>query len=329
MPASQVYAVCDEGRTNNRVLTGRATGIIHLLLAVLLFAPICAAGGTAQSSTFLWGQNASDSVSIYATPTVMAIETPSYTALSGTVLDGHGNKVPGAFVLLYMEGGTAPIRDNPTYSGSDAENGYGEYHFSGIRPGNYTVYVEKSDIFLYNGSASIVLTDGIDTRLNVILKGYTAKPQAVQTFDVVAAPVVTDLPRMSSTTNATDDVFGEAKDKLLVPLIGLFIIAIGGAGVMTLRDFLKPKNKGKAVSLKPAISGTKPVFAGITATAAASTMKDKTGYTAEIEDLAKAVASSGYGDLATLNRINSLSKKYGVDQNTIFSDIKKAKGGKR
>lgn len=283
---------------------------------------MCAAA-TAQSSTFLGMQNASDSVIIYDTPTPLPTQTPFSCSLSGYAMDSKGNKVAGAYVVLYRDNATAPIPGNPTYTAS-APSGYGEYHFTGLQPGKYTILAEKGDIFLYNGTASITLGSGVDTFLNIVIKGYAARPTLTPTpMPVMAAltvPVVTALPVNNSTPGILDDALSKAREKALGPIAALFIIAIVGAAAMTLRDVLRPKKKTQLAVKKEPENTAAPRLQ--------TNMADG-GYTAEIRDLAAAIDSQGSGDIPTLNRINAMAKKYGIDQGKVFSDIKKVQSGKR
>ncbi len=95
--------------------------------------------------------------------------------ITGYIYDTKGNGVPQAYIVLYKDG--VRTHADPIFSGDGDDGLTGEYGFSGLEPGNYSVIAEIADgIQFYNGTAFYVLDINESTELNVTINGYVFTP---------------------------------------------------------------------------------------------------------------------------------------------------------
>jgi hypothetical protein len=227
-------------------------------------------------------------------------------------------------VTLFIDSTIAPIAGNPSFAGNLSGSDPGEYHFSGLIPGNYTIKAEIGDIWLYNGTASIWVLGNTDARLDVTLQNYVLSPPASAISTAVPAEVPAALPIMTPTPHAVENSPGNSFNPLLIiPVIFVMIIVIG---VVIIYRTNKKSAPGQKIHKTLAYVPVKPDVKQ--AAPAPNLLQTGPGYASDIEELAALSFSNSTTDPNYIKKINDTARKYGVSQSKLFYDIKKATGSK-
>ncbi len=303
----------------------RHPGHVTILVNICVLALFLINIGPAASAQSVSGDgyNASNNVIINPTPTPIVYPTPlpPSSMLSGYILDSRGNKVPDAYVTLFIDSTIAPIDGNPAYIGNIQGSDVGAYSFSGLIPGNYSVKAEKDDIWLYNGTASIWILGNTDARLDVTLVNYVFSPRLSPTPEPLPEeqPTILPIPVPSTTGDTEKSLIGSFSPLIILPAIFGIIVIIGA--IIFYRVNKRPASAQKAVKALPNKQAPVPGVSSIIFQAGPE-------YTRDIEELAAISSSSGMTDSGFIKKINEVAKKYGIDQNRLFYDIKKVRGNK-
>ncbi len=257
--------------------------------------------------------NASDN-NVVVTPQPTPLPMQEITInISGYVVDSRGNRVPNAYVTLYNDGKDVNIYGNPSFSGDGQNGALGYYSFVVHSPGNFTVSAEKSDVFLYNGTAGANASYDTDITLNIALTGYVFSP-VVAPETVTPAPTLIQMPAAPpapARTSTDNNVIGSLwKPAILVPAVFIAILVVGAA--LILLGSRRPKKRMQSDRK----SATTPRVR--------ENSKISPEYYAEIEEMSKEDMAQALMDPAFLEKVNEVAKKYGIGQSKIFYDLKKA-----
>jgi len=297
-----------------------------LLIAVSLLVILSLQAATAESITFTsTGTNGSMSNSSTMS---QAIQYDGF--IFGYVLDIKGNGVPQSFVTLYKNGILVPA--DPIFSGNGTDSPMGEYQFSGLGPGNYSIMAEIADAMqFYNGTASYHLDINESKALNVTINGFVFKPRLEPTPAPTAEAQPTAIPTTqpmiapAHATNNGPNIPGYVY--VAVPMtatgIGAFIwvgrrpgkknVPVKKSTYMEATTYQRAWTTNLGPSTTPRnlpMLNTSPLFRG------------NPGYRQDVEDLNYESVMNDYTDIAVINRVNRLAKKYSVDQVTIFQDMR-------
>jgi Carboxypeptidase regulatory-like domain len=198
------------------------------------------------------------SVSLFCLPLLAALigasalaQTTSGT-IAGTVLDPTGAVVPAANVTL-LDQGTQEIREA---TGSDS----GEFVFAAVRPGTYTVTVEKTGFQTYRRTGLVLATSARlaldDIRLTV--------GQTTESIEVVAEapPVNTEgadtAPSLAQAQIDNIPIAGRDVMNLLRVLPGVGSVALVPWGEISQNDPAGPaSNGGQFGSFTPNVGGAR------------------------------------------------------------------------
>lgn len=117
----------------------------------------------------------------FSTRTVVpgSVTVKAGVEISGTVTDEDGAAVNGAAMELYMDG--KKVADGVT------SNSSGQYTFSNVSTGSYTVKAKGSGV---SGSANATVTTAAVTNANVIVKAGVTVSGTIAAWDNTNAPVV-------------------------------------------------------------------------------------------------------------------------------------------
>lgn len=298
---------------------------------------------TTADSTISNGSAAIGLIGNGSEPTVGTAAPQSYD-ISGYILDSKGNKVPHAFVTLYKDGSILFTKGNPTFSDDGNKGKYGWYYFTGLAPGNYTMTAEiVGEIGTkYNGTAAVKRPNDAPSVVDITIKGYVFKPwinpTPVLTPIPTAVPIMaTQKPQVTAVPTASSGISWMAYIIAPIPVAALGLLAVVQIRKRTSK---KPLPKAKQVNPQFNDSNTRHATTGYVVDVDPKKARQAKSmslrpqllytddeYTKEIENLVRDIAE-GYGDIAVLNKVNEIAKKYYIDQNTIFYDIKKVKGRK-
>jgi len=254
-------------------------------------------------------------------------------SISGYILDINGNRVPQAFITLSKDGKI--VNDHEVFSADGVNGSIGEYGFTGLDSGNYTVTAEKADGQLfYNGTASVTLIGDVSIKLDVAINNYVFRPWITPTPAPTIAPKVTEAPEPTALPTATPSAPGLLGSFNLLYVLAIIPLAIVGI-LFVIRSRKRPLKSSavqKSVTKAPgssvqminnkgiSINGKTKANYGVS-----KLLNENAEYRMEIEELIKKNTASGYTDIAVINKVNELAKKYGIDQNTIFYDMRTMK----
>jgi hypothetical protein len=249
-------------------------------------------------------------------------------SISGYVLDMKGNGVAQAFVTLYNN--STIMQVNPVFSSNGTCSPMGVYQFSGLAPGNYSIIAEIADgLQSYNGTAVYDLAINESATLNVTVNGFVVSPwlrptpaptvEAQPTVVPTQQPTVIPTPTPGGISGIMGYVF--AAVPLTVIGVGAFIW-IGKrpnkkkAPARTTYTMGASSRRAWAVNAAPAsINRNLPTLS------TSQLFRNNPDYRHDLEDLNYDTVMNDLTEIAIINRVNKLAKKYSIDQVTIFHDM--------
>lgn len=169
------------GRTPKRSITGFAAGA-----AVSGYFALCAGAGLIST-----GSRALALVPA-AAPAAQREANPKLAELRVAVADENGTAVPSALIMLTPQSG-APVRGQSDYAGHAG--------FTALKPGNYSLHVEKEGFFAFTQPAVHV---GETSAVDVILNHTREFSEKVNV--VYSPPAIDPAKTQSSETLTSDDI---------------------------------------------------------------------------------------------------------------------------
>jgi hypothetical protein len=247
----------------------------------------------------------------------------------GYVIDSKGNGAPQAFVTLYNNG--TQVRTNPVFSGNGTGIPMGQYQFTGLAPGNYSVMAEIANgMQFFNGTAQYVLAINESKMLNVTISGYVVAPWLIPTPAPTVEVQPTPLPQPSTVLPSLP-----AKNEPMIPVYVYTMAFVLAIIVIVIIWLLWRHNNKRAPAAKsdyPGSMSSQKAWSVNTHSAnirdnmpmlnTSKTFRTNIDYRHDIENLNYESVMNDYTDIAVINRVDRLAKKYSVDQVTIFQDLK-------
>jgi hypothetical protein len=202
-------------------------------------------------------------------------------------------------------------------------------------PGNYRIRAEIVDTLgnAYNGTTQVKKLDDRSIEANVTIEGYVYSPWIVATPTPAAVPALVENPTAQATPLPAPKESGAGGLNPLYALAASPVVIIGAFVFMRYKKRPATNNNG----FKYVDTGRSQTLLGTFNTGAswnANTSRapglseyflTNTRYSLELEELIQATIKHHYNDIAMINRVEKISKKYGIEQFIIYNDIKRIK----
>ena len=296
---------------------------IGSLIAILLFVMPCIPMAFAQSIVMTY--NGSNTIILNSSTQPQPIRYDG--SISGYVLDMEDNGVPQAFVTLYNNGTMKQV--NPVFSSNGTGSPIGLYRFYGLAPGNYSIMAEIADgMQSYNGTSSYDLAINESATLNVTVNGFIVSPWLRPTPAPTVEAQPTAIPTTQPSLLPTPVPNKVSEIMYILAAVPLTVIGIGGYIWIGKRQTKKkaPIRKNYSRSIQSQIAWTTKAipsgaYQNMPMLSTSQLFRNNPDYRHDLEDLNYETVMSDYTEIAIINRVNRLAKKYSVDQVTIFHDM--------